>query len=95
MVWSNSSIFSDNTKSGSEKFNVMKKASACNFQALYRLVKTSEHNGQFSVLNKTQLAPRRQTTQIKNIMALSSWKKDSLVKNCKYELTREMSKAKN
>ena len=71
------------------------RASACNFQALHRLVKTSEHNGQFSILNKTQLAPRRQTTQIKNIMALSSWKKDSLVKKFKYELTREMSKAKN
>ena len=71
------------------------RASACNFQALHRLVKTSEHNGQFSVLNKTQPAPRRQTTQIKNIMALSSWKKDSLVKIFKYELTREMSIAKN
>ena len=71
------------------------RASACNFQALHRLVKTSEHNGQFSVLNKTQPAPRRQTTQIKNIMTLSCWKKDSLVKSFKYELTREMSKAKN
>ena len=44
---------------------LLKKASACNFEALHRSVKNSEQNGQPPILNKTQLACISKMTQIK------------------------------